>query len=128
MNHCKALYSFLSKKMEEFDLEQTPSSTQRDLSEVAVRLKASRSGKMAHLTRRMNIVNSFMNDAEYLEEVKGNMLKFNEMLDEFNTLQESYVQMLSCEDKVEDLKGWYEPRMKQVDVFVFYCRQVDFYC
>lgn len=59
-----------------------------------------------------------MNDAEYLEEVKGNMLKFNEMLDEFNSLQESYAQMLSCDDKVEDLKSWYEPRMKQVDVFV----------
>lgn len=43
-----------------------------------------------------------MTDAEYLEEVKGNMLKFSEMLDEFKSLQESYVQVLSEEDKVED--------------------------
>ncbi|ROL45881.1 Coiled-coil domain-containing protein 126 [Anabarilius grahami] len=74
---------------------------------------------MAHLTRRINIVNSLMTDAEYLEEVKGNMLKFNEMLKEFKSLQESYVQVLSEEDKVEDLKTWYEPRMNQVDMFVF---------
>lgn len=99
-------------------LEESPNSAQGDLNEVAARLKASRAGKMAHLTRRINIVNSLMIDAEYLEEVKGNMKKFNEMFVEFKSLQESYVQVLSEEDKVEDLKTWYEPRMKQVDLFV----------
>ncbi len=104
--------------MEESDVEQSPSSAQKDLNVVAAGLKASRAGKMAHLTRRMNIVNSLMADAEYLEEVKGNMLKFSEQLVEFKSLQESYVQVLSEEDKAEDLKTWYEPRMKQVDTFV----------
>jgi len=96
---------------------KTPNSAQIDLNEVAARLKASRAGKMAHLTRRINIVNSLMTDAEYVEEVKGNMMKFNEMFVEFKSLQESYVQVLNEEDKVEDLKTWYEPRMKQVDMF-----------
>lgn len=50
-----------------------------------------------------------MTDAEYLEGVKGNMLKFNGMLDEFKSLQKSYVQVLSKEDKVKVLKTWYEP-------------------
>ncbi len=50
--------------------------------------------------------------------VKGNMLKFSEQLFEFKSLEESYVQVLSEEDKAEDLKTWYEPRMKQVDGFV----------
>lgn len=105
-------------KMAESDPEQTPNSAQQDLNVVAARLKASRAGKMAHLTRRMNVVNSLMVDVEYLEEVKGNMLKFNEQLNEFKSLQESYVQVLNEEDKAEDLKTWYEPRMKQVNVFV----------
>ncbi len=47
----------------------SPSSAQKDLNEVAAPLKSSRAGKMAHLTR-----------------------KFSEQLDEFNSLQESYVQ------------------------------------
>ncbi len=104
--------------MEESEEEQSPSSAQKDLNVVAAGLKASRAGKMAHLTRQINIVNCLMADAEYLEEVKGNMLKFSEKLFRFKSLQESYVQVLSEEDKAEDLKTWYEPRMKQVDGFV----------
>lgn len=50
------------------------------------RLRASRSGKASHLTRRMNIVNNLLTDKEYLEEVKGNMLKFNELLEDFKDL------------------------------------------
>ncbi len=90
--------------MEESEVEQPPSSAQKDLNVVATGIKASRAGKMAHLTRRINIVNSLMADAEYLEEVKGSMLKFSEPLVEFKSLQESYVQVLSEEDKAEDLK------------------------
>ncbi len=62
--------------MEESEVEQSPSSAQKDLN--AAGLKASRVGKMAHLTRQINIVNSLMADAEYLEDVKGNMLKLSE--------------------------------------------------
>ncbi len=40
------------------------------------------------------------------------------MLFEIKSLEESYVQVLREEDKAEDLKTWYEPRMKQVDGFV----------
>ncbi len=58
----------------------SPSSAQKDLNEVAAPLKSSRAGKMAHLTK-----------------------KFSEQLDEFKSLQESYVQVLSEEDKAEYL-------------------------
>ena len=54
-----------------------------NLDDAVARLRASRSGKASHLTRRMNIVNNLLNDKEYLEEVQGNMLKFNELLEDF---------------------------------------------
>lgn len=104
--------------MEVSDIEKALGSAQRDLKECAALLKASRAGKLVHLTRRMNIVNTLLADGDYLEEVKGNMLKFSEQLNEFKALQESYVQMLSEEERVEDLNTWYGPKMRHVDEFV----------
>lgn len=56
----------------------------------------------------MRIVNSLVVDKDYLEEVKGNMIKFNEQLKDFKALHETYVEMLGEEDKNEDIRTWYK--------------------
>ena len=55
------------------------------MGEQAVRLRATRSWIMSHVTRRINIVNDLVIDEESLDEVKGNMVKFYEILEEFTT-------------------------------------------
>ena len=72
------------------------------IGEQAARLRAARSGKISHLTRRMNIMNNLMVGNEYLDEVRGNLIKFDEMLDSFQTLHSNYAQFLKEEAHKED--------------------------
>lgn len=72
---------------------------------------------MSHITRRMNIIDTLMGDTEHIGEIKANMMQFNAMLNEFNTVQDSYVQMLWEEEKIEDMKTWYQPKMTQIKAF-----------
>lgn len=82
------------------------------------KMRLSRGGKMSHLTRRMNIVNTLMADAECLGEVKENMIKFNVQLEEFKTMHMSYQQTLSATDRSDDTKSWYTPRMEEINQFL----------
>ncbi|CAL8360297.1 unnamed protein product [Arctogadus glacialis] len=84
------------------------------IGEQAARLRAARSGKMSHLTRRMNIMNNLMVGNEYLEELRGNLTKFEEMLDSFQTLHSNYAQFLDEEARKEDNEAWYKPRRMQI--------------
>lgn len=79
---------------------------------------ASRAGKVSHLTRRMKILNTLMADNESVDEVKQNMARFHEMLQEFEGLHSAYIQTLSKEAKEADMQNWYEPRMKQINSFL----------
>lgn len=81
-------------------------------------LRASRSGKASHLTQRMNIVNSLMIDKECLDEVKGNMMKFNGLSDDFKALHVSYAQMLDESARKEDDEKWYQPRCMHIISFL----------
>ncbi len=104
--------------MDESDAEATEKVEMESLSEEVARLRSSRSGKLSHVTRRLRIVNSLMVDKDYLEEVKGNMIKINEQLKDLKALHETYVAMLGEEDKNEDIRMWYEPRMVQINNFL----------
>ena len=84
----------------------------------AARLRSSRSGKLSHLTRRMNIVNTLMNDETSFNEVKSNMVMFNNMLEEYKSLHDSYQEMLEEEDRNEDTKSWYAPRLEPITTFL----------
>lgn len=97
------------------DADETEIMEKKGLSEDVLKLRASRSAKLSHVTRRLRIVNSLMVDKDFLEEVKGNMIKFNELLKDFKALHETYVEMLDEEDKNEDIRTWYEPRMVQIN-------------
>lgn len=99
-------------------LEEADVNPAEDFGEAAARLRASRAGKASHLTRRMNIVNNLMNDPEYLEEVKGNMIKFNELLEDFKALHVSYSRMLDEDTQKEDNEKWYQPRCVQIVTFL----------
>ncbi len=90
--------------MDAIDPDTTEVVEMESLNEEVSRLRLSRSAKMSHVTRRLRIVNSLMVDKEYLDEVKGNMIKFNEQLKDFKALHETYVEMLEDEDKNEDIR------------------------
>ncbi len=100
--------------------DEAETSPVKDMGEAAARLRASRAGKASHLTRRMNIVNSLMDDDDgsCLDEVKGNMVKFNELLNDFKALHASYVEMLDEGAKKEDDEKWYQPRCAQIISFL----------
>ncbi|KAL6471610.1 hypothetical protein MHYP_G00202600 [Metynnis hypsauchen] len=68
----------------------------------AARLRSARSGKLSHITRRINILKHLMADKDYIDEVKGNVIKFNEYLAEFKDLHTSYVELLNEEERVKD--------------------------
>ncbi|MGL4765240.1 MAG: hypothetical protein ACRC2N_09475 [Aeromonas sp.] len=104
--------------MDESDTDETDTMSVKGLSEDVSKLRSSRSAKLSHVTRRLRIVNSLMVDKDYLEEVKGNMIKFNELLKDFKALHETYVEKLEEEDKNEDVRTWYEPRMVQINNFL----------
>ncbi|KAL7870670.1 hypothetical protein SRHO_G00081670 [Serrasalmus rhombeus] len=72
------------------------------MTDVAACLRSARSGKMSHITLRMNILNHLMAGKDYLDEVKGNMFKFNEYFAEFKQLHTSYVEMLNEEERIKD--------------------------
>ena len=65
----------------------------------------------------MNIVNNLMNDG-YLDEVKANMKRFNDLLDEFKALHISYTEMLDEDAKREDEDKWHQPRCAQITAFL----------
>ena len=88
------------------------------IGEQAARLRAARSGKISHLTRRMNIMNNLMVGNEYLEELRENLTKFEEMLDSFQTLHSNYAEFLDEEARKEDDEAWYKPRRMQIMAFV----------
>lgn len=77
-------------------------SVAKDMDGAAARLRVSRAGKVSHLIRRMNIVNNLMSDKQYLDEVKGNMMKVNDLLEEFRALHTSYTHMLDEDARRED--------------------------
>lgn len=97
------------------EAEMTPV---KEMGEAAARLRSSRAAKASHLTRRMNIVNNLMTDKEYLDEVKGNMVKFNDLLEDFKALHTSYTEMLDKDAKGEDDDKWYQPRCAQIIAFL----------
>ncbi|XP_052470971.1 uncharacterized protein LOC128027405 [Carassius gibelio] len=90
----------------------------KDMRETVAQLRSSRGGKMSHVTRRMNIVNDLMIEPEFLDEVKQNMIKFNEFLEEFKVVHASYSEMLDEEAKQEDHESWYQPRYVQIMAFM----------
>ena len=59
-----------------------------------------------------------MDDETHLEEIKGNMDKFNAMFDEFKSNHESYQATLSDEDRSNDTTSWYIPKLEQINAFM----------
>ena len=55
---------------------------------------------------------------EFIDEVKGNMVKFEEYLADFKDLHASYADTLSEEVRQEDNEKWYQPRYAQIAAFV----------
>ncbi|XP_060799417.1 uncharacterized protein LOC132901020 [Neoarius graeffei] len=86
--------------------------------ETVTRMRYARAGKMSHITRRMNIVNDLMTKKDFLEEVKENMTKFNEFLEEFKALHASYVSLLDETAREEDMRIWYWPKLEDIDSFI----------
>ncbi|KAG7999317.1 hypothetical protein GBF38_000024 [Nibea albiflora] len=66
----------------------------------------------------MNIINNLMAGDEFIDEVKGNMVKFEEYLADFKDLHASYADTLSEEVRQEDNEKWYQPRYAQIAAFV----------
>ena len=50
--------------------------------------------------------------------MRGNLTKFEEMLDSFQTLHSNYAQFLDEEARKEDNEAWYKPRQMQIMAFV----------
>ncbi|KAL2086463.1 hypothetical protein ACEWY4_017522 [Coilia grayii] len=88
------------------------------MDETVARLRSARSGKMSHITQRMNILNSLMTEKDFIDEVKENMFKFNEFLEEFKELHASYVKKLDERTRDEDNENWYQPRYSHITAFI----------
>ena len=95
-----------------------PIQPEKSLAEESARMRASRAGKLSHLTRRMNIVKALTADTEFVDEVKQNAMKFNEMYSEFKSVHASYIATLSEEGQEVDAKNWYEPKVKEIKTFL----------
>ena len=63
-------------------------------------------------------MDTLMDDETHLEEIKGNMDKFNAMFDEFKSNHESYQATLSDEDRSNDTTSWYIPKLEQINAFM----------
>lgn len=98
------------------DLE--PAEEALEMEDMSAKMRLSRQGKMSHLTKRMNIVNTLMADKDGLDEVKENMVKFNQQLEDFKAFHVSFQQTLSAKDKSDDTKKWYTPRMEEINPFL----------
>ncbi|XP_059901180.1 uncharacterized protein LOC132452529 [Gadus macrocephalus] len=119
------MYYFLSNettpywnRMADSDQDLGLGPPETDLKETSEKLRSTRSGKLSHLTRRRNIVDTLMDDETHLEEIKGNMDKFNAMFDEFKSNHESYQATLSDEDRSNDTTSWYIPKLEQINAFM----------
>ncbi|KAM7393992.1 hypothetical protein PAMP_020821 [Pampus punctatissimus] len=66
----------------------------------------------------MNILINLMSDREFIDEVKQNMTKFNEYLEEFESLHAYYVERLDEKTRNEDDERWYRPRHTQITAFI----------
>ncbi|KAL2089185.1 hypothetical protein ACEWY4_016084 [Coilia grayii] len=70
------------------------------------------------ISRRMNILNSLMTEKHFIDEVKENMFKFNEFLEEFKELHASYVEKLDERTLDEGNENWYQPRYSHITAFI----------
>lgn len=107
----------------EFDEEKVKgdlSSTIMDveISGHAPKLRNARKGKLAHLTKRKNIMLELMEDALCVQEVKENLNKFVSLLDDFKSLHETYQELLSEEEARQDEVEWFKPKMADINTFV----------
>lgn len=107
----------------EFDEEKVKgdlSSTVMDveISGHAPKLRNARKGKLAHLTKRKNLMLELMEDASCVQEVKENFNKFVCLLDDFKSLHETYQELLSEEEARQDEVEWFKPKMADINTFL----------
>lgn len=95
------------------------SSTVMDLDENGhvSKLRNARKGKLAHLTKRKNIMKELMEDATCVQEVKANESKFVHLLDDFKSLHGTYQELLSEEEAIQDEAEWFKPKMADLTLF-----------
>lgn len=79
-------------------------------------LRNNRKAKLAQITRRKNIINELMKDNINANEVEENVLKYNELFDEFKAVHQDYQRLLE-EDEIKDDELWYEP--KRISIIQF---------
>lgn len=66
----------------------------------------------------MNIINNLMAGVEFIDEVKGNMIKFYEHIADFKDLHASYAEALEEEIYHDFDEKWNQPRCAQITAFI----------
>lgn len=107
----------------EFDEEKVKGDLSSTVMEVEIsghvpKLRNARKGKLAHLTKRKNIMLELMEDASCVQEVKENLNKFMCLLDDFKSLHETYQELLSEEEARQDEAEWFKPKMADINIFL----------
>lgn len=94
------------------DLENEPENVGEDA------LRNNRRIKLGQLTRRMNIIKELMKDDSNLNEIKENVLKYRELLEEFDIIQGEYQRVLKESERKTDQETWYAPKREVSQAFL----------
>lgn len=109
----------MADTMETNKLEGVTSSSsdkEKEMEDVehASKLKNSRKGKLAHLTKRKHILIELMGDVSDIEEVKENLHKYMQLLAEVCAYQE----LLEEDEVIKDECEWFKPKMTEINTFL----------
>lgn len=86
-------------------------------SEHASKLKKARKGKLAQLTKRKNVMIHLMEDVSSVQEVKENLHKYTQLLEEFKSIHRAYQELLTQDEVKKDECEWFEPKIKEINTF-----------
>lgn len=107
----------------EFDEEKVKGDLASTVMDVEIsghppKLRNARKGKLAHLTKRKNIMLELMDDASCVQEVKENLNTFVCLLDDFKSLHETYQELLPEEEARQSEVEWFKPKMADINSFL----------
>lgn len=69
-----------------------------------------KTGKLAHLTQRKNILVELMQDVSCMQEVKENLIKNKQLLEDFKDTHEAFNGLLTEEEARNECE-WFEPKI-----------------
>lgn len=98
------------------ELEENVSLTEKEKCELD--LRKTRKVKLGQLTRQRNIIYELMKDDANANKVKENVVKYKNVLGDFEIIHREYQLLLNEKERKGDQDSWYEPKRDNIETLL----------